>query len=76
MYHNDRMKTGGGVALRIFARMYEKEKKNRKNLKIKNFERTKQYKKIVWRYGGEGYTHKVWPGTMQRFSEKSEFTEG
>ncbi len=23
--------------------------------------------KMVWRYGGEGATHKVWPGSMQQF---------
>ncbi len=23
--------------------------------------------KIVWRYGGEGATHKMWPGSMKRF---------
>ncbi len=23
---------------------------------------------MVWRYGGEGTTHKIWPGSMQRFS--------
>ncbi len=31
---------------------------------MKNFEKRK---KLVWRYGGEGTTHKIWPGSMQRF---------
>ncbi len=22
---------------------------------------------MVWRYGQEGATHKIWPGSMQRF---------
>ncbi len=22
---------------------------------------------MVWRYGGEGATHKIWPGSIQRF---------
>ena len=22
---------------------------------------------MVWRYGGEGATYKIWPGYMQRF---------
>ncbi len=22
---------------------------------------------MVWRYGGEGATRKIWPGSMQRF---------
>ncbi len=44
--------------------MLTKTKKNRKNLNIENFEKKK---KMVWRYGGEGATHKIWPGSMQRF---------
>ncbi len=39
----------------------KKKKKNRKNLNI-----SKKEKKIVWRYGGEGATHKIWYGSMQR----------
>ncbi len=31
-------------------------------MKIENFE-----KKKVLRYGGEGDTHRIWPGSMQRF---------
>ncbi len=42
--------------------MNENEKKN--NRKNENFE---EKKKMVWRYGGEGATHKIWPGSMQRF---------
>ncbi len=38
-------------------------KKNRKNLKIEIFEKRK---KMVWRYGGEGATRKIWPGSMHR----------
>ena len=22
---------------------------------------------MLWRYGAEGVTHKIWPGSMQRF---------
>ncbi len=44
--------------------MLMKRKKNRKHLKITNFEKKK---KMVWRYGGKGATHKVWHGSMQRF---------
>ncbi len=30
---------------------------------------------MVWRYGGEGATHKIWPGSMQRFPRNFEFTD-
>ncbi len=36
--------------------------KTKKIVKIANFE-----KKMVWRYGGEGATYKIWPGSIQRF---------
>ncbi len=39
--------------------------KIRKNLKIENVEKTN--KKMVWIYGAEGATYKIWPGSMQRF---------
>ncbi len=42
-----------------------KKKKNRKNLNIENFE--KKRKQIVRGYDGEGATHKICSGSMQRF---------
>ncbi len=27
----------------------------------------KKQQKMIWRYGREGGTHKIWPGPMQRF---------
>ncbi len=45
--------------------MLTKTKKNRK--KKMNIENVEKRKKMVWRYGGEGATHKIWPGSMQRF---------
>ena len=57
--------------------MLTKTKKNRKNLKIEKFEKTNKQKKVVWRYGGEGATHKIWPGSMQRFPRNlSLWTDG
>ncbi len=44
--------------------MLTKTKKIRKNLKIENFGKRK---KMVWRYGGEGAAHKIWPGSIQQF---------
>ena len=32
-------------------------------LKKDNFVKEKKF----WRYGGEGATHKIWPGFMQQF---------
>ncbi len=52
--------------------MLTKTKKNRKNLKIENFDKKR---KNVWRYGGEGATHRIWPGSMAAVSEKLEFTD-
>ncbi len=45
----------------IGSHVNENEKHIYKNLKILKKE------KIVWRYGGEAATHKIWPGSMQRF---------
>ncbi len=36
-------------------------------MKTENFEKNKQTKKTVWRCGREGATHKIWPGSVQRF---------
>ena len=48
--------------------MLMKKKKNHKELKIENFEKTKQNEKWSgWRYGGQVASHKIWSRTMQRF---------
>ena len=36
-------------------------------VKIGNLKIWKKQNNIVWRYDGEGATHKIWPGSMQRF---------
>ena len=63
-FGSDRMKTGG-VEFWNFAPIRSHINEKKKIVKIWKLKILD--KKMVWRYGGQGATHKIWPGSMQRF---------